>query len=182
MYYIGAGCFVTGERYMVLTIKKATVNDGMDIYRFLQELPADENGFINSTVGKTYEEYRIWLKGAVANSEQQGVADGWKVPQSTYWLYLDDQPIGYGKIRHFLTDSLREAGGHIGISIRPQFRGRGYGKAFLALLKDECRALGIDELLCTIRNENKSSIRIALACGGILEHVTEKRHYITIRL
>ena len=85
-------------------------------------------------------------------------------------------------MRHFLTDSLKEAGGHIGLSIHPAFRSRGYGKIFLSLLKDECRVLGMDEILCTIRNENYASIQMALACDGVLERVTEKRHYITIQL
>lgn len=166
----------------MLTVRKAAANDGLDVYQFLRELPANENGFINSAAGKTYAEYQIWLKGIVANAEQQGIVDGWKVPQSTYWLYLEDQPIGYGKIRHFLTESLKESGGHIGISIHPDYRGKGYGKAFLTLLIEECRTLGIEELLCTIRNENRASIQMALACGGILDRVTDERHYIKICL
>ena len=167
---------------MQLSLRKASPDDGADVYRFLQLLPADENGFINSVAGKTFEEFRLWLQGAVAGSQQVGIADGWKVPQTVYWLYLDGYPIGIGKIRHFLTDSLKEAGGHLGISIHPAFRGKGYGKAFLNLLKDECRLLGIDEILCTIRNENRASIQMALACGGVLNRITEKRNYITIPL
>ena len=167
---------------MQLTVRKVSPDDGSDIYRFLQQLPYDENGFINSVSGKTYDEYQLWLKGAVAACCQEGVVDGWKVPQSIYWLCLDGQPIGYGKVRLFLTESLRDAGGHIGLSIHPAFRGRGYGKTFLAMLIEECRTLGIEALLCTIRNENRASIQMALACGGVLDRVTDKRHYITIQL
>ena len=130
----------------------------------------------------TYDEYQLWLKGAADACRQEGIVDGWKVPQSIYWLFLDEQPIGYGKVRHFLTESLRDAGGHIGLSIHPAFRGRGYGKVFLALLIEECRTLGIEALLCTIRNENRASIQMVLACGGVLDRVTDKRHYITIQL
>ena len=49
----------------MLTAQKAAVDDGMDIYRFLQELPVDENGFINSAAGKTYEERLVWLNGGI---------------------------------------------------------------------------------------------------------------------
>ena len=166
----------------MLRIQKASIYDGIDIYRFLQELPADENGFINSAAGKNFEEYQFWLQNVVANSAQEGIVDGWKVPQSTYWLFLNNRPIGYGKIRHFLTDNLKETGGHIGISIHPHFRANGYGKAFIGLLKPECQELGISELLCTIKNQNKASIQTALACGGVIDRVTEARHYITIAL
>ena len=167
---------------MQLTVRKVSPDDGSDIYRFLQQLPYDENGFVNSVSGKTYDEYQLWLRGAVAACCQEGIVDGWKVPQTIYWLYLDGQPIGYGKVRHFLTDSLRESGGHIGLSIHPAFRGSGYGKAFLSLLKAECRLLDMTEVLCTIRNENKASIQMALSCGGVLNRVTEERHYITIQI
>lgn len=166
----------------MLTVRKAAVDDGMDIYRFLQELPADENGFINSAAGKSYEEYLTWLKGVVANSQQAGIIDGWKVPQSTYWLYLDDQPIGYGKLRHFLTDHLKESGGHIGIAIHPKQRGRGYGTYFIRQLLEEGRKLGIEKLLCTVKNQNVASIKAAIANGGIVEKVTDERHYLVIRL
>lgn len=167
---------------MGLKIQKLSIDDGADIYRLLQELPSDENGFINSVAGKPYEAYRAWLQGAAASSAQKGLVDGWKVPQSTYWLYLDGAPIGYGKIRHFLTEKLKETGGHMGISIHPSLRGRGYGKAFLALLIDESRKLGISELLFTIKNTNEPSIKAVLANGGIIEKVTQERHYIVIDL
>ena len=167
---------------MELSIRKVSFDDGPDIYHFLQQLPYDENGFINSVAEKTYEEYRVWLQGTVEASRQTGLIDGWKVPQTVYWLYCDAQPIGYGKVRRFLTDSLREAGGHIGISIHPDYRGRGYGKGFLTLLMEACRRLGMDELYCTVKNENGASIQMALSCGGSLDRVSDQRHYITIKL
>lgn len=33
--------------YMNFELRKLTINDGMDIYAMLQEIPKDENGFIN---------------------------------------------------------------------------------------------------------------------------------------
>lgn len=43
---------------MCLEIRKLSVNDGRDLYEMLQELPAEENGFINSVKGKTFDEYK----------------------------------------------------------------------------------------------------------------------------
>ena len=45
----------------------------------LQSIPANENGFINSVNGKSYQEYNKWLKGALENSLQEGVIDGYKI-------------------------------------------------------------------------------------------------------
>ena len=86
---------------MALTIKRANLCDGVDVYELLQTLPADENGFVNSMAGKSYQDFQAWLQGVVANAQQKGIVDGWKVPQSTYWLYLDGNPIGYGKFAIF---------------------------------------------------------------------------------
>ena len=72
---------------MNLKIQKLSIDDGMAVYEMLQEMPADENGFINPVSGMTYEEYRKWLKKSVKSSEQVGVVDGWKVPQTIFWLY-----------------------------------------------------------------------------------------------
>ena len=42
---------------MQLSVRKASVNDGMDVYRLLQQLPRDENGFTNSPV-REYQTHR----------------------------------------------------------------------------------------------------------------------------
>ena len=167
---------------MGLEIRKLTVNDGRDIYDMLQELPADENGFINSVHGKTFEEYEAWLRGAVKSSEQIGIIDGWKVPSTIFWLFDNGKPVGIGKVRHCLTDALREHGGNVGYAICPSARNRGLGKKLLALLKVESKRIGVDRLLLTIQNHNVPSIRVALANGGKVEKVTEDRHYIWIDL
>lgn len=165
---------------MSIILKKLTVDDGMDIYEMLQELPADENGFLNPVAGKTFEEYQEWLKRAVKNAEQKGIIDGWKVPQTTFWLYEDDRPVGYGKIRHFLTDKLLEEGGNVGYSLCPQARNRGLGKIFLSLLLAEGAKLGVDRFLLTIHSDNEPSVHVALANGGRIEKQTEELLYIWI--
>ena len=78
---------------------------------------ADENGFINHFHGVPFDEYRMRLASAFADSMQSGVVDGWKVPQTIYWLYADGKPAGMCKLRHMLTDKLLVSGGHIGYAI-----------------------------------------------------------------
>ena len=167
---------------MSLVLKQLSPEDGEDIYAMLQEIPADENGLINPAHGKTYEEYKAWLERAYANSQLTGIVDGWKVPETIFWLYEDGKPVGFGKLRHFLTDALRESGGNIGYAIAPAARGRGLGKSLVAGLIGEGRKLGIESLLFTVKNHNTPSIRAAVANGGVIEKVTDERHYITIVL
>lgn len=47
---------------------------------------------------------------------------------------------------------------------------------------EEGKIIGIERLLFTINNNNTPSIRVALANGGVIERVTEERHYISIVL
>ena len=53
---------------MCLEIRKLSIDDGLDIYEMLQELPAEENGFINSVKNKTFDEYKEWLTKSAKSS------------------------------------------------------------------------------------------------------------------
>ncbi len=165
---------------MCLEIRKLSIDDGCDIYEMLQELPAEENGFINSVNGKTFDEYKEWLKRSAKNSEQVGVVDGWKVPETIFWLFENNKPVGFGKIRHFLTDALLENGGNVGYTICPSARNRGLGKQLLSRLIAESKKIGVAKLLLTIRNHNIPSIHVALANGGKIEKISAEKHYIWI--
>lgn len=164
----------------MIELRRLSVDDGMDVYVMLQEIPKEENGLMNNANGLSFEEYKEWLKKKYADSEQIGIKDGWKVPSTTYWLYADEKPVGFGSIRHFLTDALREAGGHIGYGIAPKYREKGYGKKILGLLLEEASCLGIDRVLVTIKLDNAASKAVALANGGVIKKQTDKRIFVWI--
>lgn len=165
---------------MMLELKQLSVDDRTDIYNMLQEIPAEENGLLNKANGLTYDEYKEWLIAKQIDSEQEGIVDGWKVPSTTFWLYADGIPVGFGSVRHFLTEALSKAGGHIGYGIAPQFRGKGYGNEILRLLLIEARTIGIEEALVTIRLDNIASQAVALANGGVITERTDERVLIWI--
>lgn len=93
------------------------------------------------------------------------------VPATQYLCVreTDNYLVGLINIRHRLNEYLENFGGHIGYSIRPGERGKGYAKAQLLLALDKCRELGIKRLLLTCNQDNRASRRTILACGGILE-------------
>jgi len=167
----------TGEQ---IELRPLSASDGAEIYEMLQEIPAEENGYVNSVNGMSFAEYKAWLVREEANSKKTELEDGWKVPQSTYWLYADGKPVGQGRIRHFLTDALREAGGNIGYAIRPTARSRGFGTLLLRLLRKEAAGLGLEKALVTVHNGNSASIHVAQNNGGIIERVTDTRHLIWV--
>ena len=152
---------------MMLELKRLSVDDGLDIYTMLQEIPAEENGLINKANGLTFDEYKEWLIVKQRDSEQEGIVD-------------DGIPVGFGSVRHFLTEALRKAGGNIGYGIAPAFRGKGYGKELLRLLLNEAKEMGIDKVLVTILLDNIASQAVAIANGGVVTERTDERVFIWI--
>lgn len=73
-------------------------------------------------------------------------------------------------IRHHIEHPvLRERGGHIGYSVRPVERGKGYGRELLRLALLRCRELGLVRVLVTCNADNVASEHVILANGGVLE-------------
>ena len=94
------------------------------------------------------------------------------VPSSQYWLLRHDADdvtvLGVSHLRHALTPDLEDVGGHIGYSIRPSERRRGYGTRILALTLQYARALGLERVLVTCDTDNTGSAWIIQKNGGVL--------------
>jgi predicted acetyltransferase len=91
------------------------------------------------------------------------------VPQTTLWWVSGNEYLGRISIRHLLTVSLREIGGHIGYDIRPSTRQRGHATAMLAAALPVARSLGIDQALLACDHDNLASRKVIEANGGVLE-------------
>jgi predicted acetyltransferase len=164
----------------VIELKRLSPSDGIEIYDLLQSIPREENGLQNKVNGMTYEEYKQWLIGKQVESEQEGIVDGWKVPSTTYWLYVDGVPVGFGNVRIYLTEALKKVGGNIGYGIASPFRGKGYGKELLKLLLTKAKEAGIERALLTIRKDNIASQAVAYSNGGVLTETADERVYFWI--
>ena len=91
------------------------------------------------------------------------------VPATLHWLIAPGGIyVGELDLRHFLSDDLRRFGGHIGYSIRPSLRRRGYGKLICRLGIEAARARGIGDILITCDDDNIASRKIIEANGGAL--------------
>lgn len=81
----------------------------------------------------------------------------------------DNRLVGMIQVRHYLNDFLEMYGGHIGYSVRPCERRKGYAKKMLEMALSFCKVTGIDKVLITCIESNVASEKTILANNGIYE-------------
>ena len=127
------------------------------------------NSEINGTGGlnRFLDDYEGWLEKL--NLDYNRVPNEEKVPGRTYFLVResDQRIVGMINIRLTLNERLRRYGGHIGYSIRPTERGKGYNKINLYLGLKVCAAHGIDSVFLDADLDNPASWRTMEALGGV---------------
>lgn len=166
----------------MLTMRPMGLEDAAAVYDCMQDLPS-ENGFGNGGYGLSYEEF---VSGFLPHCDRYEKGIGLQpghVPESYYILFEDEQAVGLFKLRPRLNDALRNGAGHIGYGIRRGCRGRGLGKAGLALML-RIAALLIDEeeAYLSVHKSNPASLHVMLANGAYIHHEDEEEYYTRIPL
>ena len=110
--------------------------------------------------------YVDWLVGQALEDSPRPTG---YVPSTTLWWVEGDDYLGRLAIRHRLTPSLLEAGGHIGYDIRPTARRRGHATAMLREGLAAAYDLGVNPALLTCEVTNVASRRVIEINGGQLE-------------
>lgn len=73
------------------------------------------------------------------------------------------------QVRHYFNDFLSMFGGHIGYSIKPCERRKGYATSMLKAILLYCKDLGLDKILITCIDGNIGSEKAILNNGGVYE-------------
>ena len=140
---------------------------------FEREQSAHDGGFWNPD-NFVYEE---WLEENIQAEAGLNIPENW-VP-AIQLVSFDEagQALGFLNLRLRLNDYLLEKGGHIGYSIRPSERGKGYAKESLRQGLQIAKEKNIHRVLVTCSIKNLASQAVILANGGQLEdirHETER--------
>lgn len=113
------------------------------------------------------EDYEGWLRMTAERAVMEPTEE--RVPGREFFLVRenDNRIIGMINIRIALNEKMRKHGGHIGYSIRPTERGKGYNKINLYLGLKVCNQYGIETVMLDADLDNPASWRTMEALGGM---------------
>ncbi len=143
----------------------AREEDAMDYIREFLEYRSDING--SGGLHHFLNDYGGWLEKLELDRSREPSEE--KVPARTFFLVRDTDRriVGMINIRLCLNERLRRFGGHMGYSIRPTERGKGYNKINLYLGLKVCDAYGIDTVFLDADLDNPASWKTMEALGGV---------------
>lgn len=132
---------------------------------------------------------RKWLEECARYTDPATVPEG-RVLATQYILIRerDNRLLGMLQLRRELNEYLAKYAGHIGYSVRPSERRRGYAKTMLAMALPHARALGLERVMISCAVDNEGSRRTILANGGVYDSSvyepdddeTLERYWITL--
>ena len=139
------------------------------ILTYKTDLLAESVGYISGAYMLDVEEVSEWITKSL-ESEHSDEVRGVK---ATQYIAIDETEtiVGVLQLRHSLNDDyLLNYSGHIGYSIHPNYRRKGYATEMLRQAIYEIRqTLKLPEILLTCDTQNVASERVIIANGGILE-------------
>ena len=157
--------------------------DEQRAYDLQMSFRPEENGFINSAYGLSRQAFSGYVQLRKRNSQGLDQPEGY-VPDTVYVLEDDEGDyVGIVNLRHCLNEALRQGAGHIGYGIRPEYRGRGYATAALALALEEARKIvPEEEIYLSVHKDNPTSLKVQLRNGARVDHEDDREYYTRIPL
>lgn len=163
----------------ILKLRRPTLVDKETILDMIAEFEREESATDGGNLFANFD-FESWLQQGQDWEMGLNLPEGF-VPSIQYVSFDDaGQAVGFLSLRLRLSDYLLKIGGHIGYSIRPSQRQKGYAKEQLRLGVQEAFSKNIPKVLVTCDETNTASKRTILACGGSLEDVRHgtERYYI----
>ena len=167
----------------MLVLKEPCQQDSRQIYEAIRKMPLFENGFENRFV---LMNYRQFCKTGIPMMLNEGMGIDLKpghVPQSYFFLWDDDKVVGLFKIRHYLSEALREGSGHIGFGIVKEYRNRHYATEGLGLALEKARDIvREDTVYMSCFRYNTASLKAMQANGAWIDHEDDEIYYTRVKI
>lgn len=158
-----------------LYLKIPTVEDRDIILDYKEEFEKNKDYLAGTGSINLFSTFEEWFEKVKNDLSEKTCGEG-RVPATQYLTFRksDNKLVGMVQLRHYLNDYLLKFGGHIGDSVRPTERNKGYATEQIRLALLECKKLGLDKVLITCNKNNLASARTIIKNGGVLENELEK--------
>ncbi len=169
---------------MKLKLVKASQEYRSQIGDMMEEWNASGEKIVPYAIRRLdYRDYEYYCSHLECKDDKNGF-----VPDSTFFCLDEERNIMVGavNIRHYLNEALLLNGGHMGDGVRPSERRKGIATKMIGLALEECKKLGITNVLMVCDKENIGSAKSIIYNGGILENevevngIIEQRYWIDI--
>ena len=165
-----------------MELRRPTLADKETILNMMAEFEATQSAHDGGFWNAEAFVYEDWLESNRDMEMGLGIPDGWVPAVQLVAFARDGQAVGFLNLRLRLSDYLLEEGGHIGYSIRPSERGKGYAKESLCQGLEVAKGKNIKRALVTCSTKNPASRAVILANGGVYEDVRNgtERYWIEL--
>lgn len=169
-----------GGNFMI-TLRSPAPSDRERIWAYRAEFLRAGDSLDGTAALDRAESFAEWFSAVEDNRRAESVRSG-MVP-ATSFLAEDaaGSLVGMIQLRHCLNDYLLHFGGHIGYSVRPSQRRKGYATEMLRLVLEEARRLGLKQVLVTCDAANEASRRTIRTNGGVLDDAIAEGARLTQR-
>jgi predicted acetyltransferase len=119
------------------------------------------------------DNYSEWLEMVTKNTCKETVNLNWVITDTYFAIRESDKKIiGMIDLRRDLNDFLKDFG-HIGYSVRPTERRKGYATEMLRLVLEIAKRHGLERVQLSCKRSNSPSVRTIIKNGGVYERSFE---------